>query len=263
MIPKIIHYCWLSGEEYPKHIEENIASWKAILPEYEFILWDTSQFDVSKSEWVQQAFDNKKFAFASDFIRMFALYNFGGIYLDIDVEILKSFDDLLNLPYFIGSQHNSQVEAAIIGSEKRAEWILNCMRYYENRSFINEDGSFDMQVLPSIIESQVKNTRILRKMSNDEAKIPHMLPEDEAVFYLFPFEYFCAKNYETGKISISDNTYTIHHFNSSWLPFLSKIRRRLIRTIGVQKAEGLIDLVGMRKIAKILRVPSTKYRLYK
>jgi len=263
MIPKIIHYCWLSGQEYPKHIAENIASWKAVLPDYEFILWDTEQFNLSKSIWVKEAFENKKFAFASDFIRLYALYSHGGIYLDTDVEILKSFDDLLDLPYFMGSQHNDLVEAAIIGSEKSSDWILNCMRYYENRSFIKDDGNFDMQVLPNIIQSQIECKRNLKVMKDEEAQIPQKLPSNEKALYLFPFDYFCAKNYETGKISITNNTYTIHHFNSAWLPFFSKIRRKLTRTIGVQKADGLIDLIGLRKLTKMLKVSVVKYKIYK
>jgi len=262
MIPKIIHYCWLSDQEYPKHIQENIASWKTMLPDYEFILWDTERFELSESAWVQEAFENKKFAFASDFIRLHALYFYGGIYLDTDVEILKSFDDLLSLPYFIGSQHNDLVEAAVLGSEKGLSWILNCMQYYDKRPFIKDDGNFDMLVLPSIIQSQIECKRNLKVMEDEEARTHQQLPLNNETLYLFPFDYFCAKNYETGKISITDNTYTIHHFNSAWLPFFSKIRRKLIRTIGIQKTEGLIDLIGLRKLAKRLKVSATKYRLY-
>ncbi len=149
MIPKIIHYCWLSGQEYPQDVKNNIASWKAILPDYEFMLWDWERSETLKCVWIQQALENKKYAFAADFIRLYAVYTYGGIYLDSDVEVLKSFDDLLNLPYFIGAEYNinKRIEAAVFGSEKKTKWLLISMEYYNNRPFVKEDGNFDMLLL--------------------------------------------------------------------------------------------------------------------
>ena len=89
MIPKIIHYCWLSRDEFPPLIKTCIDTWKEQLPDYEFILWDTNRFKLESNIWVQQAFDTKKYAFAADYIRLYAIYNFGGIYLDTDIEVLK------------------------------------------------------------------------------------------------------------------------------------------------------------------------------
>ena len=103
MIPKILHLCWLSGDAYPAKIAKCIDSWKRVLPDYDIILWDTKRFPLSQSQWVREAFEKKKYAFAADYIRFYALYTMGGIYLDSDVEVLKSFDDLLDLPYFMGA----------------------------------------------------------------------------------------------------------------------------------------------------------------
>ena len=100
MISKVIHLCWLSGDPYPEKIKKCIDSWKRVLSDYEIILWDTKRFDLDSSIWVKQAFEAKKYAFAADYIRFYALYHYGGIYMDSDVEVLKSFDDLLHLPYF-------------------------------------------------------------------------------------------------------------------------------------------------------------------
>ena len=97
MIPKIIHYCWLSSDPIPLQFEEYIKSWKVHLPDYEFMLWNFDTFDIDESIWVKEAFENKKYAFAADYIRLFAVYNYGGIYLDKDVELLKSFDPFLEL----------------------------------------------------------------------------------------------------------------------------------------------------------------------
>lgn len=101
MIPKIIHYCWLSDDPVPEKLQNYMKSWKKYLPDYEFMKWDFKRFPKDKCAWVSEAFDNKKYAFAADYIRIYALYNYGGIYLDMDVEVLKSFDDLLSLPYFL------------------------------------------------------------------------------------------------------------------------------------------------------------------
>ena len=91
MIPKIIHYCWLSGNPIPKNLEDCMKSWKKKLPDYKFMLWDFNRFDINSSIWVREAFNAKKYAFAADYIRLFALYNYGGIYMDMDVEVIKPF----------------------------------------------------------------------------------------------------------------------------------------------------------------------------
>lgn len=116
MIPKRIHLCWLSGDPYPQKIQKCIDSWKVHLPDYEIMLWDLKRFDIAQVPWVEQAFRVKKYAFAADYIRLYALYNYGGIYLDSDVEVLKSFDPLLDLPYFVGAENAGTIEAAIIGA---------------------------------------------------------------------------------------------------------------------------------------------------
>ena len=116
MIPKIIHLCWLSGDAYPAKIAKCLKTWRQHLPDYEIMLWDTQRFDMNSSQWVRQAFECKKYAFAADYIRFYALYHHGGIYLDSDVEVLKSFDDLLDLPYFVGAEKAQTPEAAIMGA---------------------------------------------------------------------------------------------------------------------------------------------------
>ena len=118
MIPKIIHLCWLSGDPYPRKIQDCLDSWKKHLPSYEIILWDTKRFNIHEVPWVEQAFNTKKYAFAADYIRLYALYHHGGIYLDSDVEILKSLDNFLELPYFVGAETSGTIEAAILGAEK-------------------------------------------------------------------------------------------------------------------------------------------------
>ena len=150
MIPKIIHLCWLSGDSFPEEIQRCISSWKKYLPDYEIWLWDTTKFDVSSTVWTKQAFEAKKYAFAADYIRLYALYNYGGIYLDSDVLVYKSFDDLLHLPYFIGQEYTGSFEPAIIGAEPKMPWIKDVMDRYNDRAFIKADNNYDMITLPEV-----------------------------------------------------------------------------------------------------------------
>jgi hypothetical protein len=259
MIPKIIHYCWLSSQEYPQDVKNNIASWKAMLPDYEFMLWDEERSEILNCIWIQEALENKKYAFASDLIRLYAVYTFGGIYLDSDVEVIKSFDKLLKLPYFIGTQYDNDIEAAIFGSEKKSQWLSITMEYYNNRAFVKKDGNFDMTILPTIMKSRIEMIKDIAIMEVSQVNEIDLFLENKDSFFLFPSEYFSPKNLETGKISKTKNTYTIHHFSSSWMPFLSKLRRNAMQTIGLNQTEKLISFLRLRNLRVSLNSVRSKY----
>jgi len=256
MIPKIIHYCWLSGDKYPPAIDRCISSWKSKLPDYEFILWDKNRFNINNNIWVRQAFQSKKYAFAADYIRLYALYHHGGIYLDSDVEVVKSFDELLCLPYFIGFEvmgNVEGVEAGVFGAERKCEWVKNCLDHYTNRSFIKEDGNFDMQTLPRIMMAQITKKRAISEVTiNDFAKLATM--KDDNKFFIFPHDYFCAKDHGTGIVTITKNTFCVHHFAMSWIPkrktFISTIKKKLMATFGVRSIELLITACRLRELKR-------------
>lgn len=140
MIPKVIHYCWLSGDPFPADIQECIDSWKKFLPDYEIVCWDTKRFDMDSCKWVKQAFEAGKYAFAADYIRLYALYHHGGIYMDSDVLVYKPFDDLLKLPYFIGEDFVHCFEPAIIGAEKHTAWVKDVLDRYDGLEFVKKKG---------------------------------------------------------------------------------------------------------------------------
>lgn len=185
MIPKIIHLCWLSGDPYPRKIQDCLDSWKKHLPSYEIILWDTKRFNIHEVPWVEQAFNTKKYAFAADYIRLYALYHHGGIYLDSDVEILKSLDNFLELPYFVGAETSGTIEAAILGAEKGCDWIKCCLDYYEGRNFIREDGSYDIRMLPEILNETILRLKPVINMPSG-SNIDDLKKKDlgEAVYVL-------------------------------------------------------------------------------
>lgn len=197
-IPKIIHYCWLSDDPIPDVFQTYIDGWHKLLPNYEFVKWDFSRFDKKSSNWVREAFDNKKYAFAADYIRIFAVYHYGGIYMDMDIELIKPFDDLLNKPYMFASERPDKewIEAGCFGAEKNNEFLEKCLEYYKDRSFMKNDGTFDTLPLP-----RVMNNVIL---------------ENHLKIYKYPWKFFTAKSFETGVETPDDTTYAIHHFAGSW-----------------------------------------------
>lgn len=198
MIPKVIHYCWLSDDSVPDDLKRCMESWKNKLPDYEFVKWDFSKFDKNSSVWVREAFDNKKYAFACDYIRLFALYNYGGIYMDMDIEVLKSFNELLNQKRMMARERPDEmwIEAGCFGAEKGEPFLAKCLDYYTDKHFINENGVFEDTPLP----------RIMSKVYE----------ENQFSFKLYDWHAFTNKSYYTGEISTTKDSFAIHHFAGSW-----------------------------------------------
>lgn len=203
----------------PDLVLKCINSWKEKLPDYQFFLWNRERFDINSIPFVKQAFEAKKYAFAADYIRLYAVYEHGGIYLDTDVEVLKSFDTLLHLPYFIGLEFNGRLfEAATFGSEAKAIWLKECLDYYAGRNFINNNGQMNKEVLPIIIRKVVaKNNGIVVN-----SFIPIKYGNG---FNVFNKDFFSPKSFCSDKITITPNTYSIHHFSTSWMSPLEKLYR--------------------------------------
>ena len=196
-----------------------IKGWKEKLPDYKFILWNLNNFDIKSTIWTQQAFQEKKYAFAADYIRLYAIYNHGGIYMDMDVEVLKPFsDELLSKDYMLCYEgKNKGIEAGIMGGEKGAKWLEDCICHYDNRAFILPNGKFDTTPLPEVL---------FNSLNNKYLKTGIIVPKT--------YDYFTAKCFENGKIKITENTYTIHHFKGSWLSKGHKFKIMIIRILGPQ-----------------------------
>lgn len=246
MIPKIIHFCWLSGEPYPNKIQYCINSWKEKLPDYEIRLWDLFRFDVNSSIWCKEAFESKKYAFAADYIRCYALYTEGGIYLDSDVEVLKSFDDLLQLPYFIGEEQGGNIEPAVMGCEKGWEFLGKMLTYYKDRHFIT-DNACDMLTLPIIMSEEIRKHYEYTKI-----KAPIRFQIDDKKLCVLPAEYFSPKYPNGFKCPVTMNTYAIHHFVASWYPIDKKIFRLILKLCGYKVAHGISVIV--KRIKAIVRI---------
>lgn len=222
MIPKIIHYCWLSGDPFPEDIKKCIQSWKEILPDYEFWLWDTNRFDIESTPWTKQAFETKKYAFAADYIRLYALYNYGGIYLDSDILVYKSFNNLLNLPYFIGEDYTHSFEPAVIGAEPMNRWIKECLDSYNNQNFILANNQFNMVPLPikfkNILQKKYEFISINKIDKNIYNLNTNLIP-------VFNWRFFNSRD-QIGIVQTNDS-YCSHCYLGSWMkkntPFYKKL----------------------------------------
>lgn len=215
MIPKIIHYCWLSGDEYPESVKECLDSWKVHLKDYEIWLWDKNRFDVESTFWTKEAYDAKKYAFAADYIRLYALYNYGGIYLDSDVLVYKSFDDLLKLPYFIGEDYVGCFEPAIIGCAPRMPWIKRVLQRYDGLHFVDENGDYNIETLPAVFRGSLYSYRFER-VSDKEYEY------EDGVIKVFPSDCFNSRDY-VGIIK-NKNSYCSHKYLGSWCKESGKIK---------------------------------------
>ena len=223
MIPKVIHYCWFGRNPLPPLAIKCIESWKQYLPDYEIKEWNEDNFDLNMYPYVREAYDNRKFAFVTDVVRLYALYYEGGIYMDTDVEVLRSLDPFLHHHAFSGFENDKDVPTGIMASEKGGKWAKDNLDYYNNRHFINPDGSFDLTTNVITITNYMLPLGL--KQNNTYQDFPNLI-----TFY--PKDYFCPKSYKDGKIYLTDNTVTIHHFAGSWQNNKQKIYKLVSKILG-------------------------------
>lgn len=217
MIPKKIHYCWFGGNEMPALAVKCLESWKKFLPEYEIIEWNEQNFDLNKFSFAKEAYESKKFAYVTDVCRLYALKEFGGLYMDMDVEVLKPLDRFLNDTAFSGFESNITLPTGIMASERGGLWVEEMLDYYKNNKFLDSDNN------PILIP----NTRIITEaMIKKGFLINNKFQKIEGYMTFYPSDYFCPKDNVTGEIFITGNTCCIHHFSGSWLSNKSRLKNR-------------------------------------
>ena len=238
MIPKIIHYCWFGRGELPDLAKKCINSWQLYLPEYKLQLWNEDNFDLTIYPYAIEAYNARKFAFVTDVCRLHALKEYGGIYLDTDVEILKPIDNFLDRhEAFSGFEDNNYVPTGMMASVKNGDWVTDLLSMYNGRSFYLSDGSLDLTPNTETITAFMENKGIVMNNSFQEV-------DGYCAFY--PSEYFCPKSLKTMETIITNNTYCIHHFAGSWLP--SKRKQRLYDLLC-----KFIGLANVKKLAGLYR----------
>ena len=217
MIPKIIHYCWFGRNELPKETVQCIESWKKYFPNYIIKECNEYIFDIKMCSYVEEAYNEKKWAFVSDDARVWILYNYGGVYFDTDVEVVKPLDDIVAKGAFMGCEVSydskkgkerfSIAPGLGIAAPKGMEIYEEILRYYEKLHFVEKDGSLNMKTVVSHV------TEMLKMRGFDPLKKEIQMVQGICIY---PVEYFCPINYITGEVAFTENTRTIHHYMSSW-----------------------------------------------
>ena len=216
-IPKRIYYCWFGDSPISKEIEKCIASWKKSCPDFEIIKVCEQNYDIYKIPYIRDAYKEKKWAFVSDYVRLDIIYNEGGIYLDTDVELIKSIDDFLNYESFWaierdGCYINTGLIFGAVANDKNVKSVLD---EYEKASFYKQDGTLNLKACTEYTTEYFESLGYKREDVNQNINNAH----------IFGSKYFCPIDYNTGDIKITDETISIHWYNMSWL----KESDRLIR----------------------------------
>ena len=233
MIPRRIHYCWFGRGPMPPMALKCIESWHRFMPDYEYKLWNEDNFDIDSVPYVKEAYDARKFAFVSDYVRLYALYTEGGIYMDTDVEVLKPYDDLLELAGFTGYEGSKYLPpvTGTMASEAGGEWVKEQLTAYDGIHFLLSDGSYDMKTNTLRISEIMKAGGFKQDGKKQVYKGMHV----------FPVQYFCPRQ-TTGEILLTDETYCDHHFMGSWNGGEGKRKSPLTRFFNQKTITWLIKL---------------------
>lgn len=207
LIPKVIHYCWFGGNPIPDQYKLWMESWRKFCPDYKIIEWNEGNYDVSKNEYMYQAYQKKKWGFVSDYARLDIIYRHGGIYLDTDVELVQNLDELLYQKGFAGFQNDEQMNTGLgFGAVGGLPIFREMLDIYSERRFVKEDGSIDATPCPEL-QTPVLEKHGLKK--NGEYQIVSDLT-------VYPEKVLCGKSLNTKKIVLRPYTRAIHHFEGSW-----------------------------------------------
>lgn len=231
VIPKVIHYCWFSGEEMPPLVQRCVSSWKETMPEYEAVRWDAARFDVECNQFVSEAYRSRKWAFVTDYARLHALHMQGGIYLDTDVTVVKRFDEFLPYDFFTSVEYHHKVvrgqgttgllnrdgsskvpftpkygigiQAAVLGGVQGHPFLQDCLDYYEDKPFILDDGAFYDKLVAPDIYAMIAESYGFRYADRKQILQENMLILPSRVFASAPS-------------SADSSSYAIHHCAGSW-----------------------------------------------
>lgn len=233
-IPKIIHYCWFGKGKKPDIVKKCIQSWNKNLVGYQIKEWNEENFDINYNTFIMEAYENKKYAFVSDYVRLYALYNYGGIYLDTDVEVFKDFDKYLNNESFWGFEVGNYIATSTIGAKKGSYIIKKILDSYNEKRFINDNGSFNITT----------NVKMVSKIFEDLGiSLNGKYQSIHGIGSIYPVEVFSPYDYRYYEDLRSEKTVCIHHYYKSWISYKEKMRAILKKL--------LLIIVGKNNIIKL------------
>ena len=246
-IPKVIHYCWFGGNPLPELALRCIESWKKFLPDYEIKEWNESNYNYRKLPYISQAYDAKKYAFVSDYARFDILYQYGGVYFDTDVEIIKDLSPIIKKGAFIGLEKGMRVllNAGLgIASPAASEIYKEILESYQAETFVNSNGSLNLKTVCERVSEIFEKHGFIEKDCL----------QNIADTTIYPTDFFCPKDNRSGELIVTPNTYTIHHYDGSWtIPLRKKyvkIKTVLARILGIRVATVILIPVQIVCIIK-------------
>ena len=242
MIPKVIHYCWFGRNPLPPLAVKCIESWKRFLPDYEIKEWNEDNFNVNIIPYTKEAYEAKKYAFVSDYARFWILYHYGGLYFDTDVEVIKPMDAIIEKGPFMGCENegdNKRVTALAVapnlglgvnpglglGVDSGLGLYGELSQLYSTLHFINENGCFNLKTVVSYTTELLcfyglKNSSEIQNVAG---------------VWIYPKDFFCPKDYVSGKIELTVNSVAIHHYGESWQPWDHRLEMKIWRLFRVKR----------------------------
>lgn len=242
-----IHYIWLGKNEKPDIVKDCIKSWKEFFPDWKIVEWNEDNLNIDSIIYCKEAYDKKKYAFVSDYFRFLILYKYGGLYFDTDVKVIKNFSDLIiENDLFFGFEDVKKVSPGLVlYSKNRKERLFKeILDIYIKEKFILENGDLNLKTVVT------RFTELLQKyglqLNNKKQKIKNMT--------IFPTEYFCPLNYNTGRMCITDKTYAIHLYNGSWLNLEEKKEQEIYRYYYNKYSNKYLGDIIIRNIVRIISI---------
>lgn len=231
---KYIHYCWFGNKPLPKLAKKCIKSWQKYLPEYKIIKWSEENVDLKECTFIKEAYENKKWAFVSDYVRTKALNEMGGIYFDTDMEVTKDISKLLNNETFLGVEDTGYVAVGVWFEKNKNSFLTNeLLKVY--RTFDKFDTNKIKEFSIPILISKILNNYGFKK----GGKNIQILKDN---IYIYPRDYFYPYSYSWENNLFTDNTCMIHYYDASWIPLKDKIEINMVRKIGKRKTYKVLDI---------------------
>ncbi len=215
-IPKIIHYVWVGGQEKPKNIRLCMKSWQKHLKDYKIIEWNESNFDINSNRFVKQAYERKKWAYVSDYIRAYAIYNYGGIYLDTDVIVMDNLEKFLSNKAFVGFENPQYPFTAVFGAEKGHPFIKDMLDYYNDIDF-EYDSNDEMAKVNTKSVSDILIEKYNCQVNNQEQLL-------KTGIHVYPDNILCNPSMQSS---------TIHIFTGTWMETKSEFKRKFVTFLKV------------------------------
>lgn len=206
MIPKVIHYCWFGRGPKPELALKCIESWKKFCPDYELVEWNEDNFDINSNLYVKQAYEARKFAFVTDYVRLYALYSHGGIYMDTDVMVLKNLDEYLDNEAFCGFESETKINTGTLACVKGFPLFRKLLTDYENRVFLRTDGTLDMTT----------NVETISKLMVSWGFVPNGEMQTVEGFTIYPKNVFCPEHKRLEDEKYMQDSAAVHWFAGSW-----------------------------------------------